>query len=353
MKKLVVFGIFAVFLGTVFSAFLMYQNFQVTGAAEDDSEVVYEVTQGKVFSKVTAELLEMGLIRNGTLFNIYARIKGEASKLKVGEYALRKNMTPGEILAVITSGKSIGHPFTVAEGLTIYEISDLYAEKGFGTKEDFMNAVTDPEFIKGLLGQEYETLEGYLFPETYQITKFTSTKELIQNMVRRYQEVYKEVIAQSQIQGLSEHQIVTLASIVEKETGLPEDRTKISSVFHNRLNKGMMLQTDPTIIYGLAQQTGKIIPKISKSDITNPTKYNTYTFKGLPPGPISNPGRAALLATVQPEKTDYLFFVSRNDGTTAFTVELGDHNKAVQKFQKDAKAREGKSWRDSMKKTGN
>lgn len=350
MKRVVVVFIFIAFLVSIGSAFLAYRHFLQMGASSDPSEVIYEISHGKPFNRVSRELEEMGLISNGTLFSVYAKLKGEASRMKMGEYALRRNMTPNEILSIITSGKSIGRFFTVSEGLNIFEIADLYQLGGFGTREDFLSLCRDPDFVKQLLGERHESLEGYLFPETYQVTKFTTTKELLQNMVRRFQDVYRETLRESEISGLNKHQIVTLASIIEKETGAPQERPSISSIFHNRMKKGMMLQTDPTILYGMAIEKGKMVLKISKSDILRPTRYNTYTIRGLPPGPISNPGREALLAAIKPAQTDFLYFVSKNNGTSIFSKDFAAHNRAVQKYQVDAKAREGKSWRDLKKK---
>lgn len=346
MKKLVVSFIFIFFATSLGAAFLVYKNFMRSGKSGDPSEVIYEVAQGKPFNKISRELEEKGLIDNALLFSIYARLRGEASKVKVGEYSLRQNMTPKEVLEVLVSGKSVGRFFTVSEGLNIFEIADLYQLAGFGTREVFLNLCRDPQFINQLLGERHDSLEGYLFPETYQLTKFTTTAELLQNMVHRFQEVYNQVIPLSEIGGLSKHQVVTLASIIEKETGASGERVTISSIFHNRMKKGMMLQTDPTILYGMAVEKGKMVLKISKADITRPTRYNTYTIKGLPPGPISNPGREALLAAIKPAQTDFLYFVSQNNGTSVFSKDFSSHNKAVLKYQVDPKARQGKSWRD-------
>jgi UPF0755 protein len=165
-------------------------------------------------------------------------------------------------------------------------------------------------------------------------------------MVKRFLFVFGEVLPQSHVQGWTRHQIVTLASIIEKETGAPEERPLISSVFHNRLLKKMRLQTDPTVIYGKAEKSGKIEINITRADLLTPSRYNTYVIPALPPGPIANPGKEALLAAVNPAASGYLFFVSQNDGTHVFSEDYSAHNRAVQKFQLDRKAREGKSWRD-------
>jgi UPF0755 protein len=326
-------------------------DFIRTAPGADSAEVIFEVEPGQSFNVVAKELESKGLVRNAQAFSLYARFLNQRSQLKRGEYGLRANMLPKEVLSVITSGKSIAKPFTVAEGLNIYEIADLYELQGFGKKQEFMALVKDPSFARELLGEAVPSLEGYLFPETYMITKFENTRDLISSMVRRFLAVYKELGAETALPGWSRNQIVTLASIVEKETGSGQDRPLISSVFHNRLVKKMKLQTDPTIIYGIADMTGIVPNNIRKDDILKPSKYNTYVINALPPGPISNPGKDALMAALKPATSKFLYFVSRNDGTTVFSESLERHNSAVQKFQINPKSRDGKSWRDLNKKS--
>jgi len=174
-------------------------------------------------------------------------------------------------------------------------------------------------------------------------------------MVQRFLKTYKKIRNENRFQVdlailPNRHSIVTLASIIEKETGAAEERPIISSVFHNRLNKKMRLQTDPTVIYGILDKTGVMTKNIRKKDLREPNKYNTYTFRGLPVGPIANPGKEALLAALQPEPTDFLYFVSRNQGTHVFSKNYRDHTNAVRRFQLNRAARKGKSWRDLKKK---
>jgi UPF0755 protein len=335
-------------VGAAFS-YVAYDFTRNPGGSNPD-EVIFEVNPGDSFTVVAKELEKQGLVRNAYAFSLYARFVNQRSLLKRGEYGLNANMRPSEVLSVITSGKSIAKPFTVAEGLNIYEIADLYEQQGFGKKQEFLALARDPSFAKELLGESVPNLEGYLFPETYMITKFENTKDLIASMVRRFLAVYKDLGAESALPGWSRHQVVTLASIVEKETGAGNDRPLISSVFHNRLVKKMKLQTDPTIIYGIADVTGIVPNNIHKEDILKPSRYNTYVINALPPGPISNPGRDALNAALKPAASKFLYFVSRNDGTTVFSESLERHNSAVQKFQVSPKARDGKSWRDLNKK---
>jgi len=354
MKKIISISITIFFITTIGLSVYVWNHNVNQPASQTSEEVVYEIAPGMSFRSVAKELQQKNLIRNESFFIILAKIKRLGNKMKVGEYSLNKNMRPLEILNIISSGKSIERKITISEGLSIYEVAEVFDGLGLLSKEEFLKTITDPEFIQKNLKEDYEntkmtSLEGYLFPETYSFTKYTDAKTIISEMIQKFKETYKEIESESKITGLSKHQIVTLASIIEKETGAPQERPTISSVFHNRLKKKMRLQTDPTIIYGKALESKKIEINIKKSDILHPTPYNTYTIPGLPPGPIANPGKEALLAAVNPANSDYLFFVSMNDGTHVFTKEFKDHQSAVQKYQIDKKAREGKSWRDLNK----
>lgn len=345
--------VFVALAGAGFS-YYMYLDFVKKPASSESTQVIYEIKSGDSFQKIAGELQKQGVLRSASLFNIYARLVGQRGKVKAGEYEFNTNMNPKQILAVIVSGKSIVRPFTVSEGLNIFEIAALVESKGIGSSAEFLKMVKNQELIESLLGAEAKienisSLEGYLFPETYLLTKYMKMSDLVVQMVRRFLVVWTEVSAKhpNPELKLTRHERVTLASIVEKETGTSHERELVSSVFHNRMNKGMRLQTDPTILYGLSLLQNKLVMAISKADITRPTAYNTYVIKGLPPGPISNPGREALDASFLPKKTNFLFFVSRNDGTTVFSEAYKDHNSAVQKYQVDPKGREGKSWRNS------
>ena len=337
-----------------FIVFLGYE-FTQTAMSTESQEVIYEVIPGKGFQQIATELFQQKVIKNATAFSLYARIKNLRGKIKTGEYLLNRNMKPDQILSVLTSGKSIARPLTISEGLNIFEIADLVEKAKVGTAADFMTTVRDPLFIQGLFKEAGlsiaipPSLEGFLYPETYQVTKFTDIKSLVRSMFAGFVKVFSAIQMSNYPNQLSPLEIVTLASIIEKETGAPEERPLISSVFHNRMVKKMRLQTDPTIIYGIAMETGKVPENISRADILRPTKYNTYSIYGLPPGPISNPGRESLLAAMKPVESRALFFVSQNNGTHIFSETLEQHTNAVKKFQIDPKAREGKSWRDLKK----
>lgn len=334
------------------SVYLLNNFSKSTGLAEK-KEFIYEVMPKESFGTIASELEKNDIITNAKLFNLYARLTGKRSKVKSGEYQFHSNMTPSEVLDILCSGHSMARPFTVSEGLNIYEIADLYEKNNFGKKEDFLKLVKDKTFIKKLLGEDLDSLEGYLYPETYLLTKYEGASVLITRMVNNYKKIYstlqdelKKESADVKTKNWSNNQIMTLASIIEKETGAKEERPKISSVFHNRLMKKMKLQTDPTIIYGLTEQSGHLVNNIHKEDILKPTKYNTYVISGLPPAPIANPGKEAIKAAMLPENTHYLYFVSQNNGTHIFSEDYQKHLQAVKKYQLDPKAREGKSWRD-------
>jgi len=335
--------------GASFAGYLWY-DFSHSHGQSEKIDLTYEVKPGVNFHLISRELQDRRLVKNADFFWLYARILGMIGKVKMGEYALNTQMTPKEILAILISGKSIDRAFTVAEGLNIFEIAKLYELQGFGTAQEFVSICRDHNFIKEVLGDKIEiipkSLEGYLFPETYRLTKFTSTRALISQMVHNFQKVFGELFSGDLPSGLTAHQVVTLASIVEKETGAPEERPLIASVFLNRLQKNMRLQTDPTVIYAKALESGIVEQNISKVDLAMEHEYNTYIIFGLPPGPISNPGKEALSAIQAPAKSEYLYFVSQNNGTHIFSVDYKNHEKAVQEYQVKKTHREGHSWRE-------
>lgn len=346
MKKLVVLGILSIFaLAILLSAVYLKKEF-FDPRSKESIEIIFDVAPGESFLTVASKLQKQGLIKSARAFNYYARLTQKRDLLKVGEYSLNKSMNMSEILNVIISGKSVARSLTISEGLNIYEIADLIENSGFGDREEFLKIVKDPNLIQQLLGKRQISLEGYLFPETYMLTKFTDLEELVRKMVQTFKTVFSEIEPLAPSVGLTPEEVVILASIIEKETGAEWERPLISSVFHNRLKKKMRLQTDPTILYGIAEENNKVVLKISRADIRRPTRYNTYVINGLPPGPIANPGKEALLAAVKPEKSEYLYFVSQNDGTHVFSKTYAEHNKAVREYQKNPAARKGKSWRD-------
>jgi UPF0755 protein len=336
-------GVLAIGLGYRAASFLSYP-----GTTGPSKTVFYEV---KVLSRpanVTRDLEQLGVISNARLFYWYGRITGKLAKFRAGDYRFTTAMRPDEVMNIILSGISHGIPLTVPEGFSYTQISELVeaTHPGMGTR--FKELCVDKKFIASLgFVPAPESLEGYLFPDTYLIGRQTPPEDVVRQMVRKYKGIFTPELARRAHEiGFSEHQAVTLASIVEKETGAKQERPLISSVFHNRLKKKMRLQTDPTVIYGIKNYRGNI----TRKDLETFTPYNTYKIAGLPPGPIANPGKEAIYAALYPAESAYLYFVSHNDGTHEFTSTYEDHQKAVRQFQIDPKAREGKSWRDMNKK---
>lgn len=352
--RIFILGLFSIFTSSLIFIGFLYWNFVFQPASNEKKEIVFEVTQQKTFMTIAKELEKENLVKNAQFFNVYAKITGLRAKIKMGEYALNSSMRPKEILNVLTSGISIAKPLTIPEGYNLFEVAELIEKLGIAKKEEFIELVFNPEFIKSVLGEPAPSLEGYLYPETYQVTKYMNIRDIISAQVRQFKTVFNSILEQKKINNLSPKEILVLASIIEKETGNPSERVLISSVFHNRLQKRMRLQTDPTILYGKSVANKKLEMNITKADLTSANNpYNTYTIPALPPGPISNPGKASLLAAVQPASTNFLFFVSQNDGTSRFTESLNDHNKNVQETQLNPKSREGKSWRDLNEKAKN
>jgi UPF0755 protein len=238
-------------------------------------------------------------------------------------------MTPRQILEIMVSGEVKLYKLTVPEGYSTRQIAELVAQAGFGPRDAFIQAACDATLARKL-GLDSDTVEGYLFPETYFFPKDVTFEKIISTMVRRFWSIFTpEWQARAKSCGFTVHQIVTLASIIEKETGATFERKLISSVFHNRLRKKMRLESDPTVIYGINNFDGNLTRKHLKTR----TPYNTYKIRGLPVGPIANPGRASLEAALFPDETDYIYFVAKKDSTHHFSTNLKEHNRAVRKYQ--------------------
>ena len=320
--------------------------------------ITVDIPPNQYFSKVVKELKAKKLIRSATITKIIGKVFGYDRKVKTGEYLIDEPINLFSLLNLLSSGESIIYSVTFPEGSNIYEMAEQLDKKGLIDQESFLKWAKDQDFSKKLLGKKLYTLEGYLFPETYKITKYTGAKKLITVMVNRFLEVFETVRSlETDLarkfkngQSMTREEVVILASIIEKETGAEHERTLISSVFHNRLVKNMRLETDPTILYGILDETQKASKNIRKKDIRRKNDYNTYTFRGLPKGPIANPGKEALIAALRPESSDFFFFVSRNDGTHFFSKTYAEHVKAVRRYQLSRRARQGKSWRNLNKR---
>jgi UPF0755 protein len=270
------------------------------------------------------------LIKSRTAFVLLGRSHSADRRILAGEYELNAGMTPDEILLKLLTGQVVLHPITIPEGLTMAQIADLLAQRELIDRADFLRLTRDRS-LTAALGIQADNLEGYLYPDTYKFARGVKAKDVVTAMVEHFKEVFgPELRARAQELNLTEHQVVTLASIIEKESGTNSERAEISAVFHNRLRKHIPLQSDPTVIYGLTGFDGNI----RKKDLSSPSPYNTYKMTGLPPGPIANPGIEAIKATLYPSGSRALYFVSRNDGTHQFSATLSEHNQAVEKYQK-------------------
>jgi UPF0755 protein len=309
-------------------ALLYFGYFFVSPAGMGKDEEIFVVKKGSGLRTIAAQLEERGLIKGKYPFMLWAYVKGCARDIKAGEYSFNRSMAPAKILGMLTSGEVKTYSFTIPEGLTAEQIADLLESKNFVNKRDFVYLASDRNLIASY-HVKGASLEGYLFPDTYMISRDMGARDLIDLMVDRFWEVFNSVVGGQEL-PMPVKDIVILASIVEKETGLAEERSVIASVFLNRLKKRMRLESDPTVIYGLEDFTGNL----TRKDLRTPNPYNTYVHHGLPPGPIANPGREALKAVIHPAETDYLYFVSKNDGSHHFSSTLKEHNRAVYKYQK-------------------
>lgn len=337
LKAFLAFFVLAPLLALVPASFLIYDHWNWEYEGE---KTTFEVKSGEGFASVNRRLKDQGLIRSPRILYYYARHFKLMEKLRVGLYEINPGMKMKDIIGLLISGKGIMRALTVPEGKNIYEVATIIESSGFGQAKEFLSLINDRTFVE-TLGIEAKNLEGYLYPETYHFNPGISLRQITQSMIDQFQIKTRGLdISKSQ---LSWHQILTLSSIVEKETGAGFERPKIAGVFINRLKKGMRLQSDPTIIYGIWERYDG---NIRKSDLLEKTAYNTYQIDGLPPGPICNPGIESIEAVLNPEQHDFLFFVSFNDGTHKFSKTYSEHLKAVQDYQINRKAREGKSWRD-------
>lgn len=290
---------------------------------------VVRFDKGTPLNAIVQTLDERGIISNVPLFKAYVLLKRASGRIRAGEYEFVPGLKPQEVLDLLMRGDFARNRITILEGWTIQDIARYLGNLNLVDPDRFVTKCRDLSFILSL-GLPIHSLEGYLYPDTYEIYKPRSEEEVIRRLVGRFKEVYaKELEAPVSAKGLTMPQVVTLASIIEKETGASFERPLISSVFWNRLQKGMPLATDPTVIYGIPNFNGNL----TREDLARPGPYNTYLNIGLTPTPIASPGLEAMRAAVNPAQTDYLFFVSKNDGTHQFSATYEEHQSAVVKYQ--------------------
>lgn len=293
------------------------------------ASALVNVTPGLPLAEVAGRLQEAGVVRSASGFKLLAWLRGDNNRIKAGPYDFSGPATPGRVLNRLVAGDVRRQRLTIPEGFSLREIAARIEAEGLGRAETFLRLARDRKFI-ATLGIASPTLEGYLFPETYLFASGTPEDRLIKVMVRQFESrLSPDMVEGAAKLGLNPHQLVTLASIVQKEAGTLAEMPVIAAVFHNRLRRKMPLQADPTVIYGIANFNGNI----TRKDLRTPTPYNTYRIAGLPPGPIASPGEDALRAAAFPAKADYLYFVARGDGTHAFSTNLREHNQAVRHYQ--------------------
>jgi UPF0755 protein len=297
------------------------------------------IAPGTGTGRILQILQRDGVIADARLARAYLIYKGEP-KIQAGEYAFRGELTTAQVLGKLVRGQTVGRTLTLIEGLTLEEIAAQLASQGFGRREVFLDLMRSPRLVAGL-DPDAPDLEGYLFPETYSFAVGTSEREIVETLVKTFRKRFERDVRPRMAAGSpgrSVRQVVTLASIVEKEAKAPQERPLIAAVYRNRLDHRIGLAADPTVIYAL-KRVGRWNGNLRREDLQMDSPYNTYRYAGLPPGPICSPGLASLAAAAAPADVPYLYFVSRNDGTHVFAQTLAEHNRNVEIWQR-------KYWRD-------
>jgi UPF0755 protein len=319
-----------VLVAVVYGAWYHETRWPARRAGEPPQPLV--VAQGESVLDIGRQLEGLGLVRHPEVFRLYVLSRGETGRLRAGEYSLEGTMSLEQIVDKLVRGDVVRHTVTFPEGTALEEMARLAAVKGIPAA-DFLAAARNPALVQDL-DPEAGDLEGYLFPDTYDIPRGADPAgQLVARMVRRFRDVVGPELPQVKGGGRTLREVVTLASIVETETARPEERPRVAAVFLNRLQKKMPLQTDPTVIYAL-RKAGTYDGNIRREDLEVSSPYNTYRFAGLPPGPIASPGRASLLAALHPADTRALYFVSRNDGSHQFSETLAEHERWVNLYQR-------------------
>ena len=306
-------------------------------------EQFVEIAPGSSPAAMGRVLAEAGVVPSAASFRTAVWLRGSGRRLQAGEYRFDTPISPAEVVNKLARGDVYLQPITFREGLNIRQMAAVFEERGFGAARDFIKAASNAELIRPLDPQAQD-LEGYLFPDTYTLPRSVTAEQLVSRMVARFeQSLTPQVREQAAARGLSVRQLVTLASLIEKETGKGEERPLVAAVYANRLKIGMGLQCDPTVIYAL-ERAGRYTGNLTRENLKFDSPYNTYRYAGLPPGPIAAPGKAALEAAADPADVPYLYFVSKNDGSHAFATTLEEHNRNVHQWQvqyfRDQRARE-------------
>jgi UPF0755 protein len=325
MKKSVLF-----MLVTTFLLFLLYAAAELfLPVRQNSGSFEIEIPKGATFRQAVDLLQSQDLLRDRRIFLIAARLTGSDRKIRAGFYSLWSDMRPFEILGILLKGKIVEYDIRILEGDSLIEIADAFAKTGIITREEFMELARDRDL---LVSHEISapSVEGYVYPDTYTIPKGMAVKDALDTMIARMREKYTDELAvRAQELGMTENQVLTLASIIEKEAVIDTERSVISAVYHNRLRKNMQLQADPTAIYGVKSSK----EKITLSDLKRKTAYNTYAIKGLPPGPIASPSLKSIIAALYPENVPYLYFVAQDDRSHRFAETEQEHAENVKLYR--------------------
>ncbi len=337
MKKILhsMAGLFLAFLliGTALVGAWAWQNWRDLNEPLQADQRYFMVERGESFGSVLNRLTEEGLNPRPFFIRVWGRIDPSIRDIKAGEYVVEPGDSALDLLRRIRRAQVAQHAVTIPEGWNMFQVAEAVEKAGLGSRTDFVRMVTDTTFVQSL-GIRGATAEGYLYPDTYFFARGIGAERIVRAMVDRFwKSLPEDYDRRAAALGLTIPQAVTLASIIEKETGQASERRLISAVFNNRLTKRMRLQSDPTVIYGMSEFDGNI----RKKDLLEHTAYNTYRIPGLPPGPIANPGIDALLAAVDPAPVPYLYFVSKNDGSHYFSSTLVEHNRAVNLYQRSGR----------------
>lgn len=314
--------------GTIFLIFLVYISVQLFVPSNiGNISIEIHIPEGATYKEAIEILAKNRLLRDKNLFLIIGKITSVDRKVRAGYYSFWGNMSPYEIFRKLIEGKIIENDITIVEGDTLLEIGKKLEDKKIMSLDEFMSLSFDRDFLRAI-NIKASSLEGYLYPETYRIPKGSKPEAVLSLMVNMLRKHYNDtLITRMKELNWTENQVLTLASIIEKEAVVDEERPLISAVYHNRLRIGMPLQADPTAIYGVKSYRSKI----TKNDLKNKTRYNTYIIKGLPPGPICSPGIRSINAALFPADVPYLYFVSKKDGTHYFSKTLNEHIEAIKK----------------------
>ena len=293
-----------------------------------DSQVKVSVRHGMTFRQAVGELAGEGLVRDTSLFIVLGRLTGLHKRLRPGLYVFEGMQSTWSVFNTLRLGKVRLWTVTIAEGENLEQISRKLIAKGIMNAAEFESLVRDDGFMSELK-VDAPSLEGYLFPETYMFSRGATPRMVLEVMVDKMRRVTLPLTEKAGEMGMTENEMLAMASIIEKEARLDEERAIISAVYHNRIKKGIRLQADPTVVYGVKP----LGAGITRSDLRRETPYNTYVIKGLPPGPIASPGKKSIEAAVAPEDVPYIFFVSNNDGSHVFSSTLREHNRAVKAYR--------------------